>query len=195
MSSIEEDILLTEESNSEDNYLFDLSIPIWAGRIIGLSLFVLVILLGYFFFPIKKLDIINMFFDVRYTIPIVVTGFFISEILQAIALLIFARLGFSQIRFGMDWNNMSPFVHARRPIELKYYRIYLIISIILAGLVFLAIAYFYESKFFLLYSAFIFSQNGSNIITFFRSLTQKGDLLTIDHPKEMGCRLYENPFV
>ncbi|PKP22505.1 MAG: hypothetical protein CVU05_03645 [Bacteroidetes bacterium HGW-Bacteroidetes-21] len=182
-----------EEEVSLEQFSVNGSLSSFTVRLSGLIVFLaLMAVATLFIFDLTtSMDIIS---DIRITIPLVILMYFVKVLFQYLALLGFAGIGKSQIRLGFSTLNFSPFVHAKRPFELKRFRIYLLLPALCLSIIPLIISIILHNPIVYFCATFAMAFCISDLISFFRSLTMNGNMLAADHPKLYGFVLYENPF-
>ena len=136
----------------------------------------------------------NVISDVRITLPLVVGSYLARFLLQYLSLLLFAGLGKRQLRVGFSEKNISPFVHAKRPFELKRFRIYQITPFVIMALLPLAYTMIWNNTSVYVIASYTFAFCINDVISFFRSYKYPPYLLAADHPQKFGFVLYDNPF-
>jgi hypothetical protein len=98
-------------------------------------------------------------------------------------------LHWADIAFGVNWQVLAPFAHAKVPLALRAYRIGAAMPGIVTGLlpVFVAIALGLPSLF-LFGTCFLVLASGDALILWLvRDVP--GDALVEDHPSRFGCRI------
>lgn len=186
-----------------DNYFFKRDITFSNSKGIAFSF---LISLGWFiinsliyFFNVHNLDFLiegfnKSFLNIWFFIVVLVSGFFIQEILRSILLNIYANVPFNSQLFVFSINSFMPYVESKYPIPIKkYFDIYLITSICLLPLIFISYM-FQKPEWIWITSTWIFF-DGFNVYTLFLMYKHiDKNLLCANHPTLPGCVIYDNPF-
>lgn len=136
----------------------------------------------------------RIIFDVYITVPVLIAGIFVHELLHAITLLIFADIKISDLKAGINWINFTPYVHCKHPISVKTYRISTATPAILMGFIPTFTSIIIDSVPLLLSGILFIVTAGSDLYSIWKLRKVKGNYLASDHPDRAGCVVYENPF-
>ena len=133
-------------------------------------------------------------FNVYITIPVLVIGIFLHEILHAITLIIFAGIKIKHLKAGINWLNFTPYIHCKHPVSVTNYRISTIAPALLMGIIPAILSIFLNSVYFLFFGIIFIVTSGSDLLSLWKIRKTKGDYLTSDHSERAGCQVFENPF-
>lgn len=111
----------------------------------------------------------------------------LHELLHAIGFLIFGKVNWSDIAFGMKWKSLTPFGYCKISVKAIVYIIALILPTIILGVIPLIISLLIKAKFlYLIGAAMIVGGFGDMIVVWMIRNVPKERML-IDHPSKLGC--------
>ncbi len=186
------DIKMDNEITS-DGYR-DVAIPI--DRLLGMrSVFALS--LGLFILPIP---IYFMFYDstqfsdtfLRWqtlilAFPAVIFFIAMHELTHALGWMVFGRLSWSTISFGIDRKTFSPYAHANMPMPARAYRIGAALPSITTGLLPICWGLFTGNGAITVLGAFLLSAAVGDFVVLWIIRHVPADALVRDHPEKAGC--------
>ncbi|MFP4089901.1 MAG: DUF3267 domain-containing protein [Cyclobacteriaceae bacterium] len=62
------------------------------------------------------------FFNTWWFIPIILAGILAHELIHAFTWQQLARLRWSEMKLGFQWNTLTPYAHAKKPMKINPYR-------------------------------------------------------------------------
>jgi hypothetical protein len=134
-------------------------------------------------------------FNAYITIPVIICGIFIHELLHALTLLIFGNIKISNLKAGINWINFTPYVHCKHPISVSIYRKSTFAPALLIGIIPTLIAVFLGNVQLLFFGILFIVTAGSDLFSLWKLRKVKGNFLASDHPDKAGCFVFENPFL
>jgi hypothetical protein len=149
---------------------------------------------GIFGFEHLKTGISDFIFDVRITLPVFLGGLLIHECLHAAGFLLFARLGFKQLKAGFDPETFSFYAHPRIPVNARAYRVAIILPFFVLGLVPAILSLITGYVLFLFLGITMMAVAAGDILVFWSVRKVAPSKLLVDHPERAGCYVYDNPF-
>ena|GEM_PF-4012172 len=163
-------------------------------RLSGLLLFACLIIAAVVSGMFSLSEFTDIISDVKITIPSVIGCYIVRFGIQFIVLKFFTGLAKDQVRVGFSDRNLTPFVHSKRPFELRTFRFYLIMPFVLMFVVLFVISFIISSDAVYIISSIAAAFCINDLISYIRSLRFAGYLLAADHPEKFGFVLYDNPF-
>ncbi|MDO4225276.1 MAG: DUF3267 domain-containing protein [Bergeyella zoohelcum] len=122
----------------------------------------------------------------------VILGIILHEIIHGIFFVIFAKNGFSSIKFGVLWEMLTPYCHCKEPLKIKQYIIGVIMPSIILGFIPAVLSLFFGSIYLLFFGIFfIMVAAGDFMIILSLRKYHKEDFVQ-DHPSEVGCWVFIN---
>lgn len=133
-------------------------------------------------------------FNVYITIPVLIVGIFIHELIHAITLLLFADIKISNLKAGVNWINFTPYVHCKHPVKLSAYKLSTFAPALLMGIIPTFTSLVIDSVPLLLFGIIFIVTAGSDLYSLWKLRKVKGNYFASDHPEKAGCVIFENPF-
>ncbi len=163
-------------------YKFDIA------KINNLSLytFLIAFLIGMIInFLLKKplLLTTKVYFDIILIIGIFVVGLTLHECIHAISAVIFGKVSFKEIKFGINLRQGMLYCHVNTPIKAQAYKVMLLLPAIITGLIPLIISMFLGNIFLVLVFSMLLCGGAGDFIMFMGISKLKGDTLVLDHAK------------
>jgi hypothetical protein len=122
-------------------------------------------------------------------------GIIIHEALHAFGFIIFGRVKWTEIKFGFIWKHITPYAHCKVPIKVKSYRIALLLSVVLTGIIPLILALAIGNGLLVSISVFLIAGGIGDWIVFRKINTFPRNTLLVDHPDAIGCFIYKDAIV
>ena len=125
-----------------------------------------------------------------WTVPIIIGGIIVHELIHGITWAFFTKQGFRSIRFGIIWKALTPYCHSKEPLKAWQYRLGAVMPAIILGFLPLIIAFLNGALGILAFGLlFTLAASGDFIILWLLRNTQK-DTWVEDHPSKPGCYVY-----
>lgn len=161
-----------------------IQLPLWVWI---LSVVLLVVPLGLYalFHPLSWGGMFNLETAVWIIVLIVV-----HEGIHAIAWKVSSGLPWSQFSFGIDKKSLSPYCHAKSPMDVRAYRIGGGAPLVLVGIVPFIYALLIASPMWALLSAVMISAAVGDIYVLWSLRNVPDGSLCLDHPSQAGCIIY-----
>lgn len=132
----------------------------------------------------------NLLIIAIFGIPAFIFGNLLHELVHAFAWMIFGRVSFRDIKFGVDWKSIAAYAHLKRPVKLSAYRVSIMLPGILVGLIPGLWAMMSGNILALLWGV-IFSISAASDFIIYKLLSGlPGDTMVADHEEEIGCKVY-----
>lgn len=153
----------------------------------------LVLVLAFMFFtdilfhtrPYASRDLIYI------VILLIVFGLVAHEGLHALALVIWGGVGPKDMKFGFSWRGLLPYFHLKVPITVRAYRITTLFPLITLGGLCIMLLLVFPSIWFAAVTGGVIAASVGDIWIFCKLRGFKPRCLVKDHPKEIGCDVYE----
>ena len=113
-------------------------------------------------------------------------GIVIHELLHGLTWGHFASNGFKSIKYGIQWNLLTPYCHCKEPLKVKHYKIGVAMPLIVMGIIPSIIGLIFGYGEFLSIGIFFTWAAGGDIITLFMLRKIDSDVYVSDHPEKMG---------
>jgi len=133
-------------------------------------------------------------FNVYITIPVIIIGIFVHELLHIIPLLIISKVEIKQLKAGINWYNFTPYIHCKHPVLLKEYRISTLTPALIMGIFPILISIAINNVYLLFFGLIFLVTSGSDIFSIWKTRKIKGSYFAADHHELAGCKIFENPF-
>ncbi len=125
-------------------------------------------------------------------IPAFILGNVLHELVHALAWIVFGKLSFKDIKFGIDIKSVSAYAHLTQPVKLSAYRISIILPGLFVGLI-PGLWGMFTGNFLALLWGIIFSISAASDFIVYKILAGlPGSTLVSDHEEEIGCKVYTN---
>lgn len=125
-------------------------------------------------------------FDIR-LIPPILLLIAAHEAVHGISWKLLAGLRWSELRFGFSWKMLSPYCHAKVPMNITAYRIGALMPLILTGIVPLIIGTLTADPMLSFISAVMISAAVGDIFVIWLLRAVPDHVRVIDHPSRVGC--------
>lgn len=152
-----------------------------------ISFIILFLFIFLYYIFIGRKDINNLNINSFLFIFILIGATFIHEIIHGISFIVFGKVPFNKIKFGIILKYLTPYAYCNHVISISTYRIALVMPTILLGVIPLIYS-FIASDFliFLLGTLMFIGGFGDLLIVWVTRGVKKGTLV-LDHDKKVGC--------
>lgn len=113
----------------------------------------------------------------------------LHELLHAAAFILFGKSTWKDIRFGIMWSSITPYVHCSKPLNAWAYRISLVFPTIVLGVVPSLIGFGFEYGFLAFWGTIMLIGGVGDMIILFLIKKLPGNTLLMDHPSKIGCEI------
>ena len=134
-----------------------------------------------------------IFKNIVFMFLIFLPGVILHELIHGIFFAVFSENKFKSVKFGImpAKKLFSPYCHCREVLNIKHYRITIIMPLILLGIV-PSIVSIFIGNFLLFFWGIIFIVAGcGDILIWIKTLKERNDSLILDHPSEAGYYVYK----
>lgn len=149
-------------------------------------LFFSIVIIPYLYF-IKEIanDIFSSIAFV-YLFASTIIGFFMHELIHAIAFMRYAKQGYKSIKFGVFWMHMALYCHCNEFITAGQYRIVLIMPSIILGLIPIIIGFCIPNFMILLFGCFMTISGLGDFCCLWILRNFNKNTIIMDHPDKAG---------
>ena len=188
----------------EENYIKELvKINIVWANIFGIIvLAVAMILFGipfYLFwyqeYPVSNttLSLLEWLKNISIIFLLFITGIIAHELIHGVVFAVYSENKFKSIKFGvMPASKLfTPYCHCKEVLNIRHYRIALIMPSILLGIIPAMISIIIGNIFLLFWGVVFIMAGGGDILMFVKTLKEKKDSWILDHPTEAGYYVYK----
>jgi hypothetical protein len=123
------------------------------------------------------------------TLPVLIVGIIIHELLHGLSWAIFAKGGIKSIKFGFSKNNFAPYCHCTIPIRLKYYIFGGLLPVAVLGILPLIISWFTGNTALFLFGVVFCIAAGSDILICWKLRNINMRTYIQDFSDKPGCYL------
>lgn len=119
-------------------------------------------------------------------------GIVIHELIHGLTWQFFSKKKSNAIRYGIDWKTMSPYAHCKEPMEIKAYRLGVVMPAIILGFLPSIIGILTGNPLIFIFGlVFILAAGGDILILWLIRNVTDGSLVE-DHPKRAGCYVIDS---
>ena len=129
--------------------------------------------------------------DLIYIVILLIVFGLVHEGLHALALVIWGRVGPKDMKFGFSWRGLCPYYHCKLPITVKVYRITALFPLIILGGLCIMLLLVFPSIWFAAVTGGVIAASVGDIWVFCKLRGFDRECLVKDHPKEIGCDVFE----
>jgi hypothetical protein len=140
-----------------------------------------------------RLSVRYFLVDAWITVPALLAGFVLHELIHGAAWAYYGRKSLTIIRFGINWKALAPYAHCPEPMDAGAYRLGAAAPGVLLGLVPIGIATWVGPTW-LFFPGMLLSLAAAGdvlILWVLRKIPSR--LLVQDHPTRAGCLVYDLP--
>lgn len=122
---------------------------------------------------------------------VILLGLAAHELIHAFSWLIFGQKAFSAIRFGVQWQTLTPYVHLKEPVEVNAYRLGAFMPGFLLGILPYGLSLLLGDGNLFWFSLVHASAAGGDWLVLWLIRNVKSGSLVEDHPTNAGCYVIE----
>jgi len=120
-------------------------------------------------------------------VPGLLLGILLHEGVHALAWKYSSGLAWSQFTFGIKWEALAPYCHAKAPMSRNAYRIGALAPLIVTGILPLIVSYFNATAPLAFFSALMISAAIGDVFVLWMIRHVPPQAQLIDHPENAGC--------
>lgn len=111
---------------------------------------------------------------------------FIHELIHGLFFAKYTKGGFKNIRFGIHWKALTPYCHCEEAIQVRHYRIAILMPTVLLGFAPLVIGFLFKEINVVGISALMIIGGIGDFIALWILKDFKKETIVLDHPSKMG---------
>lgn len=111
----------------------------------------------------------------------------LHELLHAIGFLIFGKVNWSNIAFGVKWKSLTAYGYCKIPVKALVYLIALILPTIILGVIPLTISLLIKAKYLYVIGTLMMVGGFGDMIVVWMIRAVPKERMLIDHPRKLGC--------
>jgi hypothetical protein len=120
-----------------------------------------------------------------------ILGIVIHELIHGLTWAIAGHKPLSAIKFGIQWQTLTPYAHYRQPMEVQAYRLGVIMPLIVLGILPSLIGILTGNGWSMFFGfIFTLAASGDMLVLWLIRGVERGQLVQ-DHPTQVGCYLIE----
>jgi Putative zincin peptidase len=120
-------------------------------------------------------------------IVLIILSVVVHELIHAISWKVFGNLRWSDLSFGVDRKTLSPYCHAKAPMEAGAYKIGALLPGLLTGVIPSIIGIAIQNPTVTFFGAFLLSAAVGDVIVVWVLRRVPPNALVMDHPSQAGC--------
>jgi hypothetical protein len=117
----------------------------------------------------------------------VLLGIVIHELLHGVSWMLFGRKSLSAIKFGIQWQSLTPYAHLREPVEVNAYRLGAFLPGSILGILTYGLSLFLGNGDLFWFSLIHTSAAGGDWLILWLLRGVRPGTLVEDHPSNAGC--------
>ncbi|MFY8001520.1 MAG: DUF3267 domain-containing protein [Candidatus Kapaibacteriota bacterium] len=134
---------------------------------------------------------LRTFFDGFSFVVVFLLGIVIHEALHGITWMLAGKISPQNIRYGVKWKVLTPYAHAKIPMQASAYRIGVVMPLLVLGVVPYCVSLVIGNPW-LLWFGFVFITAAiGDILVLWLLRGIDGKMLVEDHPNNAGCFVYD----
>ena len=171
----------------------DLSISMARANIIVMFISIPVILLQFAIFTgLHGLEGLKPTWSTAFLIVAVLLGIVIHELIHGISWVLFGRKPFSSVKFGFQWQTLTPYAHLKEPVEVNAYRLGAFLPGFILGILTYILSLLLGNGDLFWFSLVHTSAAGGDWLILWLIRHVKAGMQVDDHPTNAGCYVLES---
>jgi hypothetical protein len=180
------------EQREEQSGIIDVSISAGRANALALGLLPLIATLliipywgihGALFFESDT----SRFFRLIVLVPVAVVSIVLHELLHAAGFVLFGRLPWSAVEFGIHWKALAPFAHCKTAMPASVYRASVVLPAVVLGVVPYSMGLLIGLAWLSGFGVLMLVAAVGDLIVLWVTRRVAGDTRVIDHPRRPGC--------
>lgn len=120
-----------------------------------------------------------------------ILGIIIHELIHGLVCAHYSKDKFKSIKFGVAWKALTPYCHCKEPLDVRQYRIGIIMPCLILGIIPTIIGIISGSVGFFVFGLFFTIAAGGDLLTIIKLRKENSETLVLDHPSKCGCEVYD----
>jgi hypothetical protein len=171
----------------------DLSIPMAQANIIVLFISIPVVILQFaVFLLLHGTQGLKLTGNIVLLLTAVLLGIVVHELIHGLSWVIFGRKPFSAIKFGFQWQSLTPYAHLKEPVEVNAYRLGAFMPGFILGILVYSLSLVLGNGDLFWFSLVHTSSAGGDWLILWLIRHVKAGMQVEDHPTNAGCYVLES---
>ena len=128
----------------------------------------------------------NFFSNFLLLVPSLIGGMLIHELIHAVAFSTLSGLGFSSIQFGINWRQLAPYIHVRKALLVKHYRLGIMLPMILTGILPALLSLIIGNGWLMCFSIIFIAGGAGDVLAWTALRRFSANHFVLDHPDHLG---------
>jgi hypothetical protein len=170
----------------------DLSISMARANVIVMFISIPVVIVQFaIFIGLQGLEGLKPTWSTALLIVAVLLGIVIHEFIHGISWVLFGRKPFSSIKFGFQWQTLTPYAHLKEPVEVNAYRLGAFLPGFILGILTYVFSLLFGHGDLFWFSLVHTSAAGGDWLILWLIRHVKAGMQVEDHPTNAGCYVLE----
>jgi hypothetical protein len=170
----------------------DLSISMARANVIVMFISIPVIVLQFaVFIGLHGTQGLRPTWSIAFLIVAVLLGIVVHELIHGISWVIFGRKPFSSVKFGVQWQTLTPYAHLKEPVEVNAYRLGAFLPGFILGILTYVLSLLLGNGDLFWFSLVHTSAAGGDWLILWLIRHVKAGMQVEDHPTHAGCYVLE----
>lgn len=135
----------------------------------------------------------GFYLKIFYPIIFILAGIVLHELIHGIFFALYAKGGFSSIKFGVLWKYLAPYCHCKEALKIKHYTITLFAPLVFTGILPSIIALIIGNFPLLVVGIFLCSGAAGDLMIYEKLKKENPEDYVQDHPSEAGYFILRKP--
>lgn len=124
--------------------------------------------------------------NLKYVLIIFIIGTIIHELIHGVTAAWYVGIGWHNIRFGIQWNSLTPYCHSKIPMSALNYRYVVIMPLVVLGIIPYIAAIFSGSGWLLTVGIIFTIAAAGDVMIYWMMRKLKKETTVQDHPTKVG---------
>ena len=173
----------------------DLSISMLRANVLALLIMIPVAMLQFSLFALwnskGEVSVTLNLLNLSIFMLIVLASIVVHEFIHGLAWVVFGKMPFSAVHFGVQWNALTPYAHLKEPIEVQVYRIGGFMPGFILGVLPFLLSLILGNGGLLWFGVLQTAAASGDWLILWLLRKVKSGTLVEDHPSRAGCYVYE----
>jgi hypothetical protein len=170
----------------------DLSISMARANVIVMFISIPVVILQFaLFVGLHGLEGLKPTWSTALLIVAVLLGIVIHELIHGVSWVLFGRKPFASVKFGFQWQTLTPYAHLKEPVEVNAYRLGAFLPGFLLGILIYVLSLLLGNGDLFWFSLVHTSAAGGDWLILWLIRHVKAGMQVEDHPTHAGCYVLE----
>ena len=135
---------------------------------------------------------INLLTNTMYGFIMLIAGTVVHELIHGFTAMLFANVPWKNVKFGIQWQSLTPYFHSEIPMKAQKYRVVVIMPLIILGLIPYIVSLINGSGWLMIFGTiFTFAACGDLMIIWMMRKLHAHEMVQ-DHPTKVGLLVEES---